>query len=292
MKVTRVLCSFAVLSALWLAVVQEHVKAQQLADSGASVISRVPTGRTGSRGLNRPGSSGYITEVIPDKYQERYLSWKTEFLSTDTGRRQWETYAQNPRFGLTITVSRENAQGARTGKYKWNDSGELIAATITLGCRIDDGFPNPIYYPVMNSLSPGQTSSVVSGNVLAATKIAHEFGHVNRMLIADGALIQLQTRLIPSYNKILLSNGRNTRDPRLVEMARQMGGTPVEIWEDHEYWGEANAMLYLCDKLTKESLRCTVLSRIKRTVQMYAENYAERFVQIAQAQRSPAACGW
>jgi hypothetical protein len=292
MKVTRVLCSFAVLSALWLAVVQEHVKAQQLPDSGASVISRVPTGRTGPRGLNRPGSSGYITEVIPDKYQERYQSWKTEFLSTDTGRRQWETYAQNPRFALTITVSRENAQGARTGKYKWNDSGGLIAATITLGCRIDDGFPNPIYYPVMNSLSPGQTSSVVSGNVLAATKIAHEFGHVNRMLIADGALIQLQTRLIPSYNKILLSNGRNTRDPRLVELARQMGGTPVEIWEDHEYWGEANAMLYLCDKLTKESLRCTVLSRIKRTVQMYAENYAERFVQIAQAQRSPAACGW
>jgi len=168
----------------------------------------------------------------------------------------------------------------------------LTAATITLGCRIDDGFPNPIYYPVMHSLSPGQTSHVVSGNVLAATKIAHEFGHVNRMVIADGALCQLQTRLIPTYNRILLGNGRNTRDPRLIELANQMGGTPVEIWEDHEYWGEANAMLYLCEKITKESLRCTVLSRIKRTIQLYAENYAERFVQIAQAQRSPTPCGW
>lgn len=247
-------------------------------------------------GLSAPPSvkpaSGSIKEVVPDKYLARYLDWKNEFLSTETGRRQWDFYDQSPRFTLTITVSRENAHGARTGKYKWNDSGGLIAATITLGCRIDEGYPNPIYYPVMNSLSPRQSSHAVSGNILAATKVAHEFGHVNRMSIVDAALCQLQTRLIPAYNKILLANGRNTRDPRLLELARQMGGTPVEIWEDHEYWGEANAMLYLCDRITKESLRCTLLSRIKRTIQLYAENYAERFVQIAQAQRSPTPCGW
>ena len=237
-------------------------------------------------------ASGSIKEVIPDKYQERYRDWKTEFLSTETGRRQWDFYEQNPRFTLTITVSRENAQGASTGKYKWNDSGGLIGATITLGCRIDEGYPNPIYYPVMNSLSPRQSSHMVSGNILAATKVAHEFGHVNQMATVDGALSQLQSRLIPAYNKILLANGRNTRDPRLLEIARQMGGTPVEIWEDHEYWGEANAMLYLCERITKESLRCTLLSRIKRTIQLYAENYAERFVQIVQAQRTFTPCGW
>ena len=43
---------------------------------------------------------------------------------------------------------------------------------------------------------------------------------------------------MPQYNKIFLSNGRNANDPRLIELAKQIGGTPVEIWEDREYWGK------------------------------------------------------
>ena len=54
---------------------------------------------------------------------------------------------------------------------------------------------------------------------------------------------KLENRLIPVYNQIQLSNGHNVSDPRLVDLARQMGGTPVEIWEDREYWGETNDVL-------------------------------------------------
>jgi hypothetical protein len=226
-------------------------------------------------------SGGGIKEVIPDKYKERYQAWKNEFLDAGTGRRQWDAFEQDTHFTLTINVSCDDRNGAGTGKYKWNDAGQLIAATITLGCRIEEGYPNPIYYPVMNSLSPRDPSLAVNKNILAAAKIAHEFGHIKQVLSADGALYRLQNQLMPVYNKILLSNGRNTLDPRLIDLAQQMGGTPVEIWEDREYWGEANAMLYLRDRITKESEQRVLFTRIIRTVEVYAKNYVERFDQIA-----------
>ena len=235
---------------------------------------------------------GGIKEVVPEKYQGRYKEWKEEFLATEMGRRDWDMFAHNPNFTLTVVVSRDNPEGAGTGKYKWDDSGKLIAATITLGVRINEGYPNPIYYPVMNSLSPRPSSYVVSEDILAAAKIAHEFGHLTRTSKTDPALYQLQSQLMPVYNKIFLSNGRNANDPRLIELARQMGGTPVAIWEDREYWGEANAMMYLRDRFTEENLRCPLFSRIRRSVDLYAKSYETRFQQIAQSTPSRRICGW
>lgn len=142
----------------------------------------------------------------------------------------------------------------------------------------------------MNSLSWSGVSGIISGRLLAATKIAHEFGHVNRALSSDAELYRLQNQLMPVYKKIFLSNGLDTHDPRLIKLAQQMGGTSVEIWEDREYWGEANAMLYLRDRIPERSTRCVLFSRIRRTVEAYAEPYAERFKQVAQLE--PALCGW
>src|SRR5881227_4194154 len=85
-----------------------------------------------------------IREVIPDKYQKRYDEWKTEFLSTDIGKAQWEMYAHHPRLMLTITIGGKSVQGAGTGKYKWNEAGELVAATIVLGERLDEGYPSAV----------------------------------------------------------------------------------------------------------------------------------------------------
>ena len=236
------------------------------------------------------GVGGGIKEEIPDKYRARYQSWKSEFLSTETGRKQWLSYAQNTRVTLTINISKENQHGATTGKYRWNDSGELVGVTIALGSEIDEGYPSPVYYPVMNSLAWGGASYLISPNVLAATKIAHEFGHVNQAATVDGRLYQLQNQLMPLYRTILLSNGHDTGDPRLIKLARQMGGTSVEVWEDREYWGEANAMLYLRDRISEKGARCVLFARIKRSVEEYAEGYAERFKQIAQSNPSP--CSW
>lgn len=239
----------------------------------------------------KPSDRG-IREVIADKYRKRYEEWKTDFLSSDMGRAAWDTYQRDDRFVLTITVSEENSRGAGTSKYKWNNSGELIAATITLGGRIYEGYPNPIYYPVMNSLAPGNLSYPIGGSILAATKIAHEFGHLNRMARTDAAIYRLQSQLIPQYNTILLSNGRNTRDPRLIEMAEKMGGTPVEIWEDREYWGEVNAMLFLRDRISKQGYQCSLFNKIREFVDLYAKVYKERFAEIAESRSGAYRCSW
>ena len=237
-------------------------------------------------------SAGGIREEIPAKYAERYQAWKNEFLATESGRQQWHRYTTDPILKLTIIITRDNAEGATTGKYKWNESGQLIAATIVLGNRLDEGYPNPIYFPVMNSLVPTGTANDVTGNTLAATKMAHEFGHVNRTAKVDGALYQLQAQLIPQYNKIFLSNGRNPKDPRLIELAQKIGGTPVQIWEDREYWGETNAMVFLRDRFTEERQLCPIFSRIKSRVDLYAKSYERRFLEIAQSVTSKGACGW
>ena len=144
-----------------------------------------------------------LKEEIPPKYKARYEQWKKEFLSTEAGREQWTFYQNNDHLTLTITISRENAEGATTGKYKWNDAGQLTAATITLGSRLDDGYPNPIYFPVMNSLVPMELARKIDGSTLAATKIAHEFGHVNRTGKIDPVLYQLQAQADPSVQRNL-----------------------------------------------------------------------------------------
>ncbi|HYP53805.1 MAG TPA: hypothetical protein VEQ42_09720 [Pyrinomonadaceae bacterium] len=235
---------------------------------------------------------GGIREVVPGKYAARYAGWKKEFLSTETGRRQWAAYEHDPQFTLTVVVTHRNPQGGGTGGYRWDESGKLVAATITLGSRIDEGYPDPIYFPVMNSLMSHGPARAAGEDVLAAAKIAHEFGHLVRTARTDTALYRLQTELIPAYNKILLTNGRNTGDERLLEMARRMGGTPVEIWEDREYWGEANAMLYLRDRFTDDQLRCSLFKRIRQSVELYAKGYGERFSQVAQSSPAPGRCGW
>ena len=233
-----------------------------------------------------------VREDIPAKYLVHYQQWKKEFLSTEVGRREWAFYANNNHFKLTIAISRDNPEGATTGDYKWNDAGELIAATITLGTHLDVGFPNPVYFPVMNSLVPTETSYKIDGSTLAATKIAHEFGHVNRTGKVDPTLYQLQGHLIPQYNQIFLSNGRNSSDPHLLELVSRMGGTPVEVWEDREYWGETNAMLFLSDRFAAESFRCLLFSRIKRSVDLYAKSYESRFLSVVQSTPSSNHCGW
>ncbi|MBV9927358.1 MAG: hypothetical protein JOZ96_20235 [Acidobacteria bacterium] len=247
-------------------------------------LALAPLSRAGAAGKNSaaPASSGGLVESIPAKYQERYQAWKNDLLSTEAGRSQWETYTSNPRFTLTVVISDDDRHGAGTGSYKWDDSGKLVAATITLGSRIDEGYPNPIYYPVMYSLSPLSETYPVEGNVLAAAKMAHELGHVKQAANTGADLYKLQNQLMPVYNQTLLSNGRNTRDKRLTELARRMGGTPVEIWENREYWGEVNAMLYLRERFKNEEQQRALCTRVRRTVEQYAPDYAERFEQVTQ----------
>ena len=247
----------------------------------------------GDRHVTSKPDAGWLREDVPQKYAKRYQEWKEEFLSTDIGKAQWEMYSRHPYLQLTITVGgAKNAEGAGSGKYKWNEKGELIAATIMLGERINEGYPSRVYYPVMNALEPFEARNLIGSRVLAATKIAHEFGHVMKISSTPHDVYHLQLQLVPIYNKIFLSNGYNVKDPRLVDLAQKMGGNPVEIWEDREYWGEANAMLFLRDRVAKEKFHCRLFGKIKQAVEEYAKDYEERFAEIAKAQGALYACSW
>ena len=228
-------------------------------------------------------TDGGIKEIIPLKFQQKYQKWKGELLASDYGRQEWEKYATNKNFILTITISSTEGQGAGTGEYKWNEAGELVESTITLGNQLDKGFPNPIYFPVMNSLAAYNESYEINGNIVAAAKFAHEIGHVNSTSKTSSEVFRRQNNLMPSYNKILLDNGYNVRDQRLLDLVTQMGGTPVEIWENREYWGETNAMRYLLDRINKEDFYCSVFHKIESNVKVYARTYQERFNEVAES---------
>ena len=231
-------------------------------------------------------TDGGIKEDIPAKYKDRYEKWKAELLSTDWGKAQWERYANDTTFVLRIVVSGDRKRGAGTDKLQWDDSGLFVGATITLGADLDEGYPNPIYYPVLNSLSPDSTTHAISGRLLAATKMSHEIGHVNQAAKANMKFLQLQNRLMPVYNSIFLKNGLNTKDNKLVDLATQMGGTPVEIWESREYWSEVNAMLFLNARINKETFYCHVFNKIKRNLENYARDYEAFFEQHPEFSRS------
>lgn len=231
--------------------------------------------------------NGGIKEDISSRYRDRYNRWKAELLATEFGRQQWERYAGNKNFELTITMAGSKGKGAGTDKYLWDEAGNFVGATITLGDELNEGYPNPIYYPVMNSLSARETSYSISGRILAAAKISHEFGHVNQTASANYAQMHLQNSLMPVYTSIFLKNGRNVRDEKLVELAAKMGGTPVEIWENREYWSEVNALLYLSERISGEDYNCFVLNRIKRNIETYAKEYEDRFDSQTEFANSP-----
>lgn len=236
--------------------------------------------------VNTPTDGG-IREDVPKNYRARFEKWKSELLATELGREQWTRYANDRSFVLRIVVSKERNKGAGTGEYEWNDQGKLVGATITLSAALEDGSPNPIYYPVLNSVSNDVTLHSISGPIIAATKLSHEFGHVNQTSEASMALMQLQNKLIPEYNSIFMENGLNAQDKKLLELANQMKGTPVEIWESREYWSEVNAMLYLGQRISKEGFYCAVFKRIRSNIETYAKAYEPRFSQHVEFNKSP-----
>jgi len=231
-------------------------------------------------------TDGGIREDIPAKYRERFDKWKSELLETDFGREQWNKYANNQSFILTILVS-GSRKGAGTDKYQWNDEGKLVGATITLGAALEDGSPPPIYYPVLNSLSADATTHTIGGPIIAATRLSHELGHVNQTAEASMNLIQTQNKLILQYNSIFVESGLNSKDTRLLDIAGQMNGTPVQIWESREYWSEVNAMLFLSQRISKESFYCFVFKKIRRNVETYAKAYEDRFSKYPEFTDSP-----
>jgi hypothetical protein len=223
-----------------------------------------------------PGQHG-IRENVPKEYADRYAKWKSELMSTEYGRELWAKYAERKDFLLTVTVSRERKFGAGTDDFEWDGDGKLVAATITLGKDLERGFPSPVYYPVMNSLATYDGLYQIDGNILAGAKIAHELGHVEQTSAADAKAFQQQNKLIANYYRIFLKNRFDTDDPRLVAIVKELGATPVEIWESREYWSEVDALRYLNERIGGEAFHCSVFDRMRRNIATYAGSYGDRF---------------
>lgn len=219
--------------------------------------------------------SGGVRESVPEKYLKRYLRWKGEYLSTEAGRRQWQRYAADAQFILTITVSPELGRGGLVSDYKWDESGRLVGATITLGSGLDGGLPPSLYYPVTSALAAAEESSGLSGDILAAAKMAHEFGHVNRAADTGAALYERQNSLAAAYAKLFEESGYNPRDPRLAEVTRMLGGTPFEVKREREHIAEANALLFLQERMSADSGRGALFRRIRKSVKGYGKDHLQ-----------------
>lgn len=226
-----------------------------------------------------------IKEIVPADVRHRYEKWKEELLSTEFGRGQWDQYANNKEFLLKIVISRDRKYGAGTDDFEWDDDGKLISATITLGKNLDKGFPDPVYYPVMNSLATYDGLYEISGDILASTKIIHELGHVNFTAEANGKSFQRENKLMASYNTIFLKNGYNTSDPRLVDLAKELGAKPIEIWEAREYRSEVSALRYLMERMDREPTYCSIFARVRRNVTSYAREYRYSFEEVVGVSR-------
>jgi hypothetical protein len=212
---------------------------------------------------NVPNACGNLTEKVPAHYRERYDGWKAAFLSVESGRRLWLSYACDPAFRLTIAVSKDEDRGAEvvSDDYRW-DGGKLVAATIVLGYQLDQDYPSQFYYPVLGSLAftPG-----LGKNLLAAAKIAHEFGHIDHTANSDGTSYQSQNALGRVYASHFDSNGHNADDPILTDLAKRMGGTPLDICIQREYWAETYALRYLLEKLPPRK-RLRLLGKVRESL--------------------------
>jgi hypothetical protein len=220
-----------------------------------------------------PRSDGGVVEVVPERYRKRYLRWKAEYLSTEAGLRQWEAYTGRADFKLFVVVSKELGHSAEAGKYVWDERGRLAGATILLGPQIDSGYPSTPNYPVMCSLAPSNLPRGAKGEILAAAKLAHEFGHVNYTATQDAALYRLQNELVPEYNRIFKMNGFDVEDERLTGLARTMKGTPSEISQEREYQAEANVVAYLKERFSGDGEYGAMPQPMREAIESYYQGF-------------------
>ena len=86
------------------------------------------------------------------------------------------------------------------------------------------------------------------------------------------------------YNSVFRRNGYNTNDPRLLELAKKMGRTPVEISEDREHRAETKALSYLLERVKSDEFRRRFLASLKRTTDLFARSFQQKYVEIVRAQ--------
>ena len=130
----------------------------------------------------------------------------------------------------------------------------LSSATVTTALRAA--------VPEGSTLTPPRT-------VPAAAKLAHEFGHVSDTATKDASTYESQNRLILKYGEIFKANGFDPRDDRLIDIERQLGGTPTEIIQRREFVAESYVAAYLQEKFSRGGDMSSMPSPIKEAVESF-----------------------
>jgi RHS repeat-associated protein len=134
---------------------------------------------------------------LSEEDQKKYDKWKAAYLSTEAGRAMWAKYRDDQNFTLNVEVADRGNDMANKGAEVHNNvfdaNGNYTGATLTLGKNLGSGVPGSTEYPITSTVG-GQKSEVI-----AMTKIAHEFGHLEDNRALGAAFSQLQQSL-DEYN--------------------------------------------------------------------------------------------
>jgi RHS repeat-associated protein len=203
-----------------------------------------------SYAINNPLKfTDHTGEIIKDSAcwaDSKCRKWKEELQKTEWGRNIWKKYDEDTNFTLTIKLGNNAGgnQGGETTGYDWDSSGKLKAATIILGKNMDSGYPPSDVYPVTSSLAPDQYGDNISGETLAATKMAHEFGHVVSIGNTPKAQFQMEQINMPIWWDLY-----RVHDPMSNVIEGMMGATSDQIHRDREWSAEsAGAVPFLRDR--------------------------------------------
>ena len=115
---------------------------------------------------------------LSEEDQKAYEKWKAAYLATEQGRKTWKRYQDDKNFTLNIAVADRGSdsknRAAMVGDFKFDSDGNFIGSTMTLGRNLGKDLPGDTEsYPVLSALDTQDSSKI------GASKIAHEFGHLD-----------------------------------------------------------------------------------------------------------------
>ena len=115
---------------------------------------------------------------LSEEDQKAYEKWKAAYLATEQGRKTWERYQNDKNFTLNIVVADRGSdsknRSAMVGDFKFDSDGNFIGSTMTLGRNLGKDLPGDTEsYPSLSALDTQDSAKI------GASKIAHEFGHLD-----------------------------------------------------------------------------------------------------------------
>ncbi|MBK7510694.1 MAG: RHS repeat-associated core domain-containing protein [Chloracidobacterium sp.] len=187
---------------------------------------------------------------LSEEDQKAYEKWKAAYLATEAGRKTWERYQNDKNFTLNIVVADRGSdsknRSAMVGDFKFDSDGNFIGSTMTLGRNLGKDLPgNTESYPVLSALDTQDSAKI------GASKIAHEFGHLDD-LKSLGTTFYEQQKILDAIKDRVTELGSQKRygelgtDPTLKNLndsfQKKFGVTTTQEGINRENRGEKQAI--------------------------------------------------